>query len=160
MTEEELELEQDVEIPDNLEQILLFAIQEAKARFEEDAECSPFVASLVQDIVYFDSITGETPDEIYQKANDLITTLDGITGYAFCYDGWMDNEQTDAIIAEGGLPGNEEGVAIGCPYSKTNQGALEFLDEVLYLGTCPNYAQTLHAPDALVDSLSNDKGEA
>lgn len=147
MAEEERENEQDIEIPDMLEQILLFAVQEAKDRFDEDAECAPFVATLVRDVMYFDSVVGETPDEMYEKADDLISGLDGITGYAFCYDGWMDDEQTDAIIAEGGLPGEEEGIAIGCPYSKDETGNFQFTDEVLYLGTCPNYAQNLGAPD-------------
>lgn len=146
MAEEEA-LEEDVEISDMLEQILLFAIQEAKDRLAEDGEFSPFAATLVRDVMYFDSIVGETPDEMYEKAEELISGLDGITGYAFCYDGWMDDEQTDAIIVEGGLPGEQAGVAIGNPYTVDDAGAYDFADEVLFLGESPNYAENLNPAD-------------
>lgn len=139
--------EEDVVIPDMLEQILLFAIQEAKDRLAEDGEFSPFAATLVRDVMYFDSIVGETPDEMYEKAEQLITGLDGITGYAFCYDGWMDDEKTDAIIVEGGLPGDAMGVAIGNPYTVDEAGNYEFSEEVLFLGETPNYAESLNPVD-------------
>lgn len=143
MAEEEILEEEDVVISDMLEQILLFAVQEAKERLAEEGECAPFAATLVRDLMYFDSIVGETPDEMYDKAEELISGLDGITGYAFCYDGWMDDEQTDAIIAEGGLPGDEVGVAIGCPYTVDEDGNYTFDEEVLFLGDAPNYAINL-----------------
>ena len=147
MANEEIVEEEEVEISDTLEQILLFAIQEAKERIAEDGEFSPFAATLVRDLMYFDSIVGETPDEMYEKAEELITGLDGITGYAFCYDGWMDDEESDAIIVEGGLPGEEAGIAIGNPYTVDEQGNYSFSEDVLYLGEAPNYAESLNPAD-------------
>lgn len=145
--EEEFIQEEEIEISDALEQILVFAMQEAQDRLTEDKSFAPFAATLVRDVMYFDSITGETPDEMYEKAETFIAGLDGITGYAFCYDGWMDDEQTDAIIAEGGLPGEKAGVAIGCPYSVNEEGDYAFSEEVLFLGEAPNYAENLSVAD-------------
>ena len=154
MAEEEI-IEEDIVISDMLEQILLFTIEEAKERLAEDDEFSPFAATLVRDVMYFDSIVGETPDEMYEKAEELISGLDGITGYAFCYDGWMDDEQTDAIIVEGGLPGDAAGVAVGCPYTIDDAGKYNFSDDVLYLGDAPNYAEGLEP----ADDWSPEEGE-
>ncbi len=149
MADEEEFVEEDIVIPDMLEQILQFAIEEAKERLKEEGEFAPFAATLVRDVMYFDAILGETPEEMYEKAEALISGLDGITGYAFCYDGWMDDEQSDAIIAEGGLPGDPVGVAIGNPYTVDDGGAYEFIDEVLFLGEAPNYAEKLGPADEI-----------
>ena len=145
---EEIEVNEDEAIiPDLLEQILSFALDEAKTRLAGEGELAPFTAVLVRDKVYFDTITGESVDEMYEKAEELVKSMDGMSGYAFCYDGWVEDEDTDAIIAEGGLPGDPAGAAVCIPYEVIDEETLEFSEEALYLGDAPNYAETLGEPD-------------
>ena len=147
MAEEELMEEEDVVISDLLEQILQFALEEAKERLAEDGELAPFTATVVRDVVYFDSILGEDADELYAAAEEFIAGLDGFTGYALCYDGYMEEEENSAIIVEGGLPGEPVAVAVGSPYTVDDAGNYTFVDEVLFLGDAPNYAEKLNPAD-------------
>lgn len=145
---EELEFdEEEIEIPDVLEELLVFAINDAKERLKEDGELAPFTATLVRETVYFDTILGETPDEMYDLAAAKVAEMDGLTAYAFCYDGWVEGDESDALICEGGLPGEPAGYAVCSPYSVSDAGEYDFTDEILFIGDAPNYAEELSEPD-------------
>ena len=146
MAEEEI-MEDEAFIPDILEEILAFALDEAKNRLATEGELAHFTAVLVRHTVYFDTIIGEDAEEMYSQAAELVASMDGMTGYAFCYDGWVEDEGADAIIAEGGLPGEPVGHAICIPYEVVSDETIEFATEALYLDEAPNYAEMLGEPN-------------
>ena len=56
-----------------------------------------------------------------------------------------DAGQQDAIIAEGGLPGEEDGVAVALLYTIEGD-VLKFEDEPAYVGPAPNFMAKLTQP--------------
>ena len=151
---EDLELEQDVdevEIPDIVAQMFAFAADEAKSRIEAEGPLAPFTATLVRDTVYFDTFSGETPEEIYEAAAQKIVEMDGATTYAFVFDGWIEGdegeENADAVILEGGVPGDSAGYAVCLRYTVNDEGAYEFAEHLEFVGDAPNYMEFLSEPD-------------
>ena len=102
------------QLDETLEILLLQAIEEAQQRLDDGEELVPFTALLVGDSVFEETHTGTT-DECFESAQKTIEGANGARAYAFCYDGYIetDDGDKDAIIAEGGIPGAQDGVAVG-----------------------------------------------
>ena len=60
----------------------------------------------------------------------------GAEAYALCYDGYVevDDETKDALIAEGGIPGEDEGMAVGFLYTMSEDGEPTFEEESAHIG--------------------------
>ena len=56
-----------------------------------------------------------------------------------------------ALIAEGGVPGEDEGYAVGYLYSVNDEGEATFEEEPAYIGEAPNFMEALKEPVAYTD---------
>ena len=129
------------EIPDVLSALLTYVVEEARKKFDEEGDLMPFTAIAVSDKLFFESVEGETPDEMYAFAKHTVEHVRGADAYALCYDGYLDTEDgtRDAIIAEGGVPGAIQGEAIGLLYDAGADGKLEYHEPIVYIGKAPNF---------------------
>ncbi len=131
-----------VEVPqldETLEVLLLQTLEEAQQRMEDGEDLPPFTATLIDESVFEESHTGST-DKCFESARETVEGAQGARAYAFCYDGFVetDDGNKDAIIAEGGVAGEEEGVVLGLLYAEGEEG-IEFEEEVCYIAATRNF---------------------
>ncbi len=133
------------EIPEMLERVLLFALEEAKQRMLAGEDVIPFTALVVKDNVFIETHPGEDPEECFNFARHTVQGARGADAYAFCYDGYVDTDAgtQDALIAEGGIPGAEDGYAVSFLYELEEGKAPAFEDEPAYVGQAPNFMALL-----------------
>ena len=129
------------EIPEIVEQVLVFAVGEAKEKLEAGEEIVPFTTLVVKENLFIESHPGDTPEDCFAAARHTVEGARGAGAYAFCYDGYVeiDDGAKDVLIAEGGLPGSDEGFAVGFLYEADEDGTLHFEDEAAYIGAAPNF---------------------
>lgn len=158
------------DIPEELESVLLFALNEVhdnvlaaqadeveasddasqediadQSASEADDEVTldgsvPFTVLAVKDKLFIETHPGNTAEECYASAEHTVRGARGATAYAFCYDGYVESDggTRDAFIAEGGIPGADDGYAVGYLYSQVD-GIIMFDGEPCYIGTAPNF---------------------
>ena len=119
-----------------LENVLLFALDEAKEKMEEGAELVPFTTLVVKENLFIESHPGDSSEECYNLAQHTVEGARGADAYAFCYDGYVETDDgtKDVIIAEGGVPGAEDGYAVGYLYTVDDEGGYTFEEEAAYIG--------------------------
>ena len=110
------------EIPEMLENVLLLALDEAKEKMEEGAELVPFTTLVVKENLFIESHPGDSSEECYVETDD---------------------GTKDVIIAEGGVPGAEDGYAVGYLYTVDDEGGYTFEEEAAYIGEAPNFMAKL-----------------
>ena len=83
----------------------------------------------------------------------------GAEAYALCYDGYVevDDETKDALIAEGGIPGEDEGMAVGFLYTMSEDGEPTFEEEPAYIGEAPNFMSGLKEADQYDEDEIDEK---
>ena len=96
------------EIPEMLENVLLFALDEAKEKMEEGAELVPFTTLVVKENLFIESHPGDSSEECYNLAQHTVEGARGADAYAFCYDGYV-----ETVDDEGGYTFEEEAAYIG-----------------------------------------------
>ena len=119
------------EIPDELERVLVFALDEAKEKIEGGEDVIPFTTLVVKDNLFIESHPGDSAEECFEAAEKNVRGARGADCYAFCYDGYIETDDgvKDALIAEGGVPGAEEGYAIAYLYEVDDEGTYTFESE-------------------------------
>ena len=117
------------EIPEMLENVLLFALDEAKEKMEEGAELVPFTTLVVKENLFIESHPGDSSEECYNLAQHTVEGARGADAYAFCYDGYV--------------PGAEDGYAVGYLYTVDDEGGYSFEEEAAYIGEAPNFMAKL-----------------
>lgn len=130
------------EIPEALEKVLLFALDEGKARMSHvDDVVVPFTCLVVKDNLFIETHPGENAEECFNYARHTVQGARGAEAYAFCYDGYVDVDDgtVDALIAEGGIPGEAEGFAVCYLYETDEEGNVTYEDEPAYVGESPNF---------------------
>ena len=134
------------EIPEILEKVLLFALDEAKEKMEQGSDVVPFTALVVKENLFIESHPGDSAEECFGYARHTVEGARGAEAYALCYDGYVeiDDGTKDALIAEGGVPGEDEGYAVGYLYSVNDEGEATFEEEPAYIGEAPNYMADLN----------------
>ena len=92
------------EIPDELERVLVFALDEAKEKIEGGEDVIPFTTLVVKDNLFIESHPGDSAEECFEAAEKNVRGARGADCYAFCYDGYIETDDgvKDALIAEGG----------------------------------------------------------
>lgn len=133
--------EERIEIPFILENVLRYCIKDAKERMENGEAIEPFSALAAGDTLFMEEHAFDTPEECFADARHTVENARGASAYGLCYDGFVDTPQgkLDAIIAQGGVPGDEYGHAIGLLYRTDDQGHLIFEEEPIYVANCLNY---------------------
>ena len=150
------EKNQTVEIPLLLENVLRYSLNQARDRMLAGEQIEPFTALAVGDTLFFEVQDGETPDERFASARKTVSGARGARTYGFCYDGYIDLEtgRADALIAQGGMPGEPYGHAIGLIYRVDSEGNLKFHNEPIYVGPCQNYLLSM-----LIEEDEDDQPE-
>lgn len=146
------------ELPEILEKVLLFSLNEARAKVAEGQDVVPFTALVVGDDLFLESHPGESPEECFSFARHTVQGARGASAYALCYDGYIDTDEgtKDALIAEGGVPGANTGYAIGLLYEPADD-APAFEDEPVYIGEAPNFMIALHDASEYKESDIDEK---
>lgn len=142
------------ELPQVLEDVLLFAIEEAKEKLAQSGEIVPFTCLVVKNNLFIESHPADSVEDCYAAAQHTVQNARGASAYAFCYDGYVETDEgeKDCIIAEGGLPGEDEAHAVGCLYEVTGaEGNVAFEEEVAYIGDAPNFMIALKNADEYTD---------
>ena len=133
------------EIPEVLQHVLLAALNDAKEKLEDNKEVVPFTALAVKKNLFIETHPGESTEECFSFARQTVQSAAGADGYALCYDGYIDTDdgEMDALIAEGGVPGEDQGYAIAylyeMPEDEGSDEAPHVTSEPFYLGPAPNF---------------------
>lgn len=140
------------EIDETLEAVLLAALNEAKKKLLAGDEVVPFTALAVGETLFIETHPGETVEYCFKEAERTVSHAVGASAYAFCYDGYVETDEgtRDILIAEGGVPGEPEGYAVGYLYTipESEDGECEVEDEPVYIGPAPNFMMLAVAPAA------------
>lgn len=141
--EDAYELEEAPELNETLETVLVAALTEAKRKLIEGEEIVPFTALGMDDKLLIETHPCGDIDECFAEAEKTVASAEGALAYAFCYDGYVDTDEgsRDVLIAEGGMPGSEDGHAIGFLYElpENEDGEIIIDDEPVYVGPAPNF---------------------
>lgn len=154
------------EMPDILEKVLLFALNEAKEKALKGDDVIPFTALVVKENLFLESHPGDSAEECFAFAQHTVQGARGAEAYALCYDGYIETDDgvKDALIAEGGVPGADTGHAISYLYEETDEGPV-FEKEAAYVGEAPNFMIALrdaadYADDEIEERYLDDEEEA
>ncbi len=133
------------QMPEILERVLLYAIDEGKQKMETGDEITPFTCLVVHESVFIETHPGKEAQECFTLAQHTVQGARGASAYAFCYDGYIETSEgvKDAIISEGGIPGDADGYAIGLLYTVGPDGKPQFNDSPSYIGKAPNFMDNL-----------------
>ncbi len=147
------------EIPEMLERVLLFALDEGKQRMLAGEDVIPFTALVVKENVFIETHPGNDAQECFNYARHTVQGARGADAYAFCYDGYVDTDAgtQDALIAEGGVPGADEGYAVGFLYKMKDGEAPTFEGEPVYVGEAPNFMALLKDATEYADDEIDEK---
>lgn len=153
------------EIDETLESVLVYALEEAREKMSSGGDVVPFTALVVKENLFIETHPGESAEACFAAARHTVEGARGAGAYAFCYDGYVDTDagQQDALIAEGGIPGEPDGVAVALLY-KIEGDTLTFEDDPAYVGPAPNFMEKLKEPTdedvAAFEAANEDKFEA
>ena len=151
------------EIPEELERVLVFSLDEGKEKLESGQDLIPFTALIVKDNLFLESHPGDNAEECFEAAEKNVRGARGAGAYAFCYDGYIETDDgvKDAVIAEGGEPGGDTGYAVAYLYTVDDEGNFIFEKEPAYVGEAPNFMENLKEPaDYTDDDLDEKYAEA
>ena len=142
------------DVEDTLKTVIIAVLNEAADKMEAGEEVVPFTGLAVKENLFIETHPGEDTEKIFLAARKEVQGARGATAYAFCYDGYLDTEDgaVDALIAEGGLPGEEQGFAFGYLYDEDGVDR-----EVVYIGPAPNFMEGLKLELDMEGSLDPTK---
>lgn len=148
------------EIPEALEKVMLFALDEGKAKMSHvDDMLVPFTCLVIKENMFIESHPGDNAEECFNYAKHTVQGARGAEAYAFCYDGYVetDDGMMDALIAEGGVPGVEDGFAVCYLYETDEEGSITYEDEPAYVGQAPNFMSALKDAEEYADDEIDEK---
>lgn len=128
------------DIDDVLKTVIRAVLDEAAAKMEGGEEVIPFTGLAVKENLFIETHPADDVEECFLAARREVEGARGATAYAFCYDGYIETEDGthDALIAEGGLPGEEQAYAFGYLYD--DKGVHR---DIIYIGPAPNFMEKL-----------------
>ena len=147
------------EIPEILEKVLLFSLDEAKQKLSQSNEVVPFTALAVKENLFIENHPGESVEACFNAARHTVQHAQGAQAYALCYDGYVETDDGthDALIAEGGVPSADKGFAVGQLYTVDDEGSVTFESEPVYIGPAPNFMIALRDADEYTDDEIDEK---
>ena len=128
------------DIDDVLKTVIKAVLDEAADKMEGGEDVIPFTGLAVKEDLFIETHPGDDAEACFLAARREVEGARGATAYAFCYDGYIETDDgvRDALIAEGGLPGAEEGYAFGYLYDDAGIDR-----EIVYIGPAPNFMEKL-----------------
>ena len=128
------------DVDDVLKAVIQAVLNEAADKMEKGEDVIPFTGLAVKENLFIETHPGDSAEECFLAARREVEGARGATAYAFCYDGYIDTAdgQRDALIAEGGLPGAEDGFAFGYLYDEDGVQR-----DIIYIGYAPNFMENL-----------------
>lgn len=147
------------EIPDLLERVLVYVLSEARGKLEAGEEVAPFTALAIKDKLFIETHPADQVEDCFKLAEHTVKNARGAEAYGFCYDGFieLDDQTVDALIAEGGVPGDSDGFAVAFVYTASEDGSIAFEDTPTYVGPSPNFMGGLMSPDDYGESELDSK---
>ena len=147
------------EIPEVLESALVFLLNESREMLESGKDVTPRTALIMGDKLFEESAEADSVEACYARAMHTVRNATGARAYGFVYDGYVeaDDQTIDAIIAEGGFPGEPHGYALGLVYDIAEDGTIAFENEPTYIGPSPNFMSELKP--ARMDRANDDAAE-
>lgn len=142
------------QMPEILERVLLYALDEGKQRMDANEEIVPFTTLVVRDNVFLETHPGDSAQECFNLAQHTVEGARGANAYALCYDGYIETDSgvKDALIAEGGVPGASQGFAIGFLYTQAEGQPPAFDTNPSYIGEAPNFMSRLRNATEYADA--------
>lgn len=139
------------EINHTLAKVLQYVALDAKETMIAEKSLVPFTAVVVKENMFLEEMSSTETDHVYAEAQHTVQNVKGAEAYALCYDGYVETDagKHDAIIAEGGVPGEETGYAVALVY-ELNDGEYSFMNQVSYIGKAPNFMSHLNPDDKFV----------
>ncbi len=140
-------------IPEILEKVLVYVLEEAREKMEQGDEVVPTSALVVKENLFLETHPGDTVDACFEEARHTVARARGADAYAFCYDGYIDTDDgmKDALIAEGGVPGAPTGYAVCYLYELDKANCPLFEEEIAFIGDAPNFMEGLKAAEEYAD---------
>lgn len=128
------------ELEDVLKMVIRAVLDEAAQKLEAGEEVVPFTGLAVKENLFIETHPADDVEECFAAARREVQGARGASAYAFCYDGYIETKDgmRDALIAEGGVPGKDEGYAFGYLYD--DEGINK---EIIYIGPAPNFMENL-----------------
>ncbi len=147
------------EIPEILDKVLVFTLEDSKEKLLQGADLVPFTALVVKENLFLESHPGDTTEQCFNAARHTVEHARGAEAYAFCYDGYIeiDDGVQDAIIAEGGIPGADHGIAAAYLYEQDDDGNYTFEAEPAYVGEAPNFMIDLSSAESYSDEEIDER---
>ena len=138
--------EERIKMPLVLESVLRYCLKDASERMVKGEQVVPFSALAVGETLFMEEHAEEDVKACFDSAKRTVENARGANAYGFCYDGYIelgDGEKGDCLIAEGGVPGEPYGHAIGLTYTVDADGNVKFADEPIYVSKAMNYMLNL-----------------
>ena len=147
------------QIPEILEKVLLFSLDEAKEKMTQGSDVVPFTALVVKENLFIENHPADSAEECFNLARHTVEHARGAAAYALCYDGYIeiDDGVKDALIAEGGVPGEDTGYAVSYLYEMDEEGNVTFEEEPAYVGEAPNFMSGLKEADQYDEDEIDEK---
>ena len=147
------------DIDDVLKTVIRAVLDEAVTKMEAGEDVVPFTGLAVKENLFIETHPADDVEECFLAARREVEGARGATAYAFCYDGYIETEDgmKDALIAEGGLPGEEQAYAFGYLYDENSINK-----DITYIGPAPNFMENLKLEldmEGTLDPMAEVAGE-
>ena len=118
------------EIPEILEKVLLFSLDEAKEKMTQGSDVVPFTALVVKENLFIENHPADSAEECFNLARHTVEHARGAAAYALCYDGYIEIDE---------------------------EGNVTFEEEPAYVGEAPNFMIALNDADSYSEEDIDEK---
>lgn len=162
-------IEAEIEgMPQIVKDTFAYALDEAQKEAEADLYLTPFTTLVVGEDAFIEKYPDVPADQWSSSAQHTVEGAQGARAYAFCYNGDVRTSegQKDAIIVEGGVPGDPQGYAACLIYELTPERKLKFAPDMYYISRTRNFmakhgiAQAAATPAEGADQPPNAAAQA
>lgn len=133
---------EEIELSEDLQKILFYSIDEALGKLEKEDTYVPFTVTLAGEDIFLDKQDAEEVDECFALAKEAVNLIAHIAdAYVFCYDGYIeleDGTESDMIVAEVGVKGDDSAKVFGLMYGRNEDDELCYDEALIDLGLSDN----------------------
>ena len=132
----------DIDLDEDLQKMLFFALDEAIGKLDEGDDVVPFTCTLAGDDIFVDCFDTDDSENCHLEAASALHVIEHLAeAYVLCYDGYIefeDGSESDMLIAEVGQKDEPVAYAFGLIYEidENNKAACD--DALVDLGETQN----------------------